>query len=195
MTSRPDAGDPLARHPAAHGRGGGRDDVDRDPWESRGACHGLDDHNLFFPDGPNDRATAAEAKAVCATCRVRQVCLEDALAGPDWPGVRGGHTEKELRAMRRHRRLEQLVADAITELVARERAVLGASPRRNPARWDRETRALIAARHGERLRERAAAQPDLSAVALADVVEAAAQGAPKTSKPRQKKGLDTNVMA
>lgn len=48
---------------------------DRPAWWAHAACHGMTD--LFFPARGED-TTAAEK--VCATCPVRDVCLQTALA-------------------------------------------------------------------------------------------------------------------
>lgn len=59
---------------------------------------------LFFPiseEGPSLRQIA-EAKAVCASCAQRPVCLRHALDG-DEEGIWGGTTKLERDAMRRHR--------------------------------------------------------------------------------------------
>ena len=54
-------------------------------WRKRAACRGLD-AEIFFP-GTDDEADAAEAKAICALCPVRQACLEHALASREREGV------------------------------------------------------------------------------------------------------------
>ena len=45
-------------------------------WRKRAACRGIDPE-VFFPVTDED---AEEAKAICATCPVREACLEHALA-------------------------------------------------------------------------------------------------------------------
>jgi len=50
-------------------------------WRKQAACRGLD-VEAFYPV-TEDEADAAEAKAVCAVCPVRQACLEHALAHRD----------------------------------------------------------------------------------------------------------------
>jgi hypothetical protein len=50
-------------------------------------------------------AAVAEARAVCASCPVREACLAYAVqAGVD--GMWGGTTERQRRSMRRRRREE-----------------------------------------------------------------------------------------
>ena len=69
-------------------------------WRQKGACRGLDPA-IFYPVSEEE---AAEAKAICATCTVREACLEFALANREHEGVWGGATEKERRRMIRQRR-------------------------------------------------------------------------------------------
>ena len=56
---------------------------------------------MFYPVSDEE---AEAAKAVCATCPVRQSCLEYALANRERDGVWGGATERERRRMVRQRR-------------------------------------------------------------------------------------------
>ena len=58
-------------------------------WRQRSACRGLDP-DVFVPSSDEE---AEEAKAVCATCPVRQLCLEHALAHREYDGIWGGFTE------------------------------------------------------------------------------------------------------
>lgn len=68
---------------------------------AQGACGGLDP-NDFFPDRGG---SVAKAVAVCATCLVRQECLDYALSYPcERFGVWGGRSERERRAIKRQRR-------------------------------------------------------------------------------------------
>jgi WhiB family redox-sensing transcriptional regulator len=71
-------------------------------WRKRAACRGLD-AEIFFP-AIDDEAGAAEAKAICAACPVRQPCLEHALAAREREGIWGGMTERERRRIIRQRR-------------------------------------------------------------------------------------------
>jgi WhiB family redox-sensing transcriptional regulator len=71
-------------------------------WRKLAACRGLD-AEIFYP-ASEDEADAAEAKAVCAECPVRQLCLEYALAHREREGVWGGATERERRRIVRQRR-------------------------------------------------------------------------------------------
>ncbi|MGD0984432.1 MAG: WhiB family transcriptional regulator [Acidimicrobiales bacterium] len=70
-------------------------------WRQRAACRGVDP-DIFYPVSDED---AEEAKAVCASCTVRQACLEYALAAREREGVWGGLTERERRRIvRQHRK-------------------------------------------------------------------------------------------
>jgi WhiB family redox-sensing transcriptional regulator len=70
-------------------------------WRKRAACRGVDP-DIFYPVSDDD---AEEAKAVCASCQVRQSCLEYSLAAREREGVWGGLTERERRRIvRQHRK-------------------------------------------------------------------------------------------
>lgn len=72
------------------------------PWRKHAACRGLD-VEIFYPATDEDE-DAVEAKAVCAECSVRQLCLEYALAHREREGIWGGTTERERRRIVRQRR-------------------------------------------------------------------------------------------
>ena len=79
-------------------------------WRSAAACRSADP-DLFFPisaSGPG-RDQAAEAKAICAACRVRRECLAFALRTGQLHGIWGGTTEDERAAARRKATSEQAV--------------------------------------------------------------------------------------
>ena len=69
-------------------------------WRDDAACTGLDT-SMFFPASD---AEAGPAKAVCASCPVRDQCLEWAMATRQEDGVWGGMTDNERRRLRRRRR-------------------------------------------------------------------------------------------
>jgi WhiB family redox-sensing transcriptional regulator len=71
----------------------------RDWWKSA-ACQDADPE-LFFPVSSVglSRKDIARAKAVCASCVVRQPCLQFALATHQTYGVWGGTTEEERREL------------------------------------------------------------------------------------------------
>ncbi|MFT3852252.1 MAG: WhiB family transcriptional regulator [Ilumatobacteraceae bacterium] len=68
-------------------------------WARLASCRSLDPE-LFFPETANDEDAA---KAVCATCPVRSVCLEHALTASEPYGIWGGLTLRERRLLRRSR--------------------------------------------------------------------------------------------
>lgn len=69
-------------------------------WRQRAACRGLDPE-VFYPYSEDE---AEEAKSICASCAVRQMCLEYALVGREHEGIWGGATERERRRLIRQRR-------------------------------------------------------------------------------------------
>jgi WhiB family redox-sensing transcriptional regulator len=69
----------------------------RPEWMKRAACRGEDPALFFPPLGAN----AAKARAICATCSVRQECLSYALADPESAGVWAGLSERERRRLGR----------------------------------------------------------------------------------------------
>jgi WhiB family redox-sensing transcriptional regulator len=77
-------------------------------WKDKAACRNLDTL-LFFPDSEAD---AGPAKEVCATCPVREACLDFALTTRQHDGVWGGLTESERRRVRRRRQTVARETDA-----------------------------------------------------------------------------------
>lgn len=69
-------------------------------WRQRAACQGVD-AQIFYPITDEQ---ADDAKSVCASCHVREACLEWALTNREHDGVWGGTTERERRRMVRQRR-------------------------------------------------------------------------------------------
>ncbi|MGH9278485.1 MAG: WhiB family transcriptional regulator [Acidimicrobiales bacterium] len=69
-------------------------------WRDEAACRGLETE-IFFPVTDED---AGPAKQICASCPVRETCLEFALLTKQEDGVWGGLTESERRRVRRRRR-------------------------------------------------------------------------------------------
>jgi len=70
--------------------------VPEDQWRSMAACRSADP-DLFFPISSSGLSMAqeAEAKAICAGCRVRRECLAFALRTHQAHGVWGGLSEQE----------------------------------------------------------------------------------------------------
>lgn len=75
------------------------DDTGRPLWQKSAACRGMDP-DIFYPERG---ASTKEAKSVCATCPVRQQCLDYALMNGEKFGIWGGMSERERRAIRRER--------------------------------------------------------------------------------------------
>ncbi|GFE17920.1 transcriptional regulator WhiB [Streptomyces glebosus] len=67
-------------------------------WHDRAACRSTTHHqvdpDLFFPE-PDEMDLIRAAKALCAQCPVRGICLDAALENGDRDGIRGGMTEEE----------------------------------------------------------------------------------------------------
>ena len=71
-------------------------------WHNDAACKGMG-AELFFPL-VGDHKQAQAAKRICATCPVREDCLEDALESGQSHGVWGGLTVRERRRLSRLRK-------------------------------------------------------------------------------------------
>lgn len=73
-------------------------------WRDQAACLTVDSE-LFFPIGNTGPALAQieEAKAVCATCSVVDICLKWALDNNQDAGVWGGTSEDERRSLKRRK--------------------------------------------------------------------------------------------
>jgi WhiB family redox-sensing transcriptional regulator len=69
-------------------------------WRQAARCRGVDPE-IFHPESDDD---AAEAKAICEACPVREPCLEHAIVVREKHGVWGGLTERERRRLIRQRR-------------------------------------------------------------------------------------------
>jgi WhiB family redox-sensing transcriptional regulator len=71
-------------------------------WYHYAACRGQDPE-MFFPVGVSELAERQlqQAKAVCAGCAVRSLCLEFAILAGVEHGVWGGLGEDERRATKR----------------------------------------------------------------------------------------------
>jgi WhiB family transcriptional regulator, redox-sensing transcriptional regulator len=70
-------------------------------WRARASCRGRDPE-MFFPvgdawEGESNERRAEQAKAVCAVCPVRALCLADALERGDAWAVLGGTLPEERR--------------------------------------------------------------------------------------------------
>jgi WhiB family redox-sensing transcriptional regulator len=67
-------------------------------WQLRAACAEGVDPEIFFPERGQ---SANRARAICATCMVREACLEYALANREEYGIFGGTSAKERRKLAR----------------------------------------------------------------------------------------------
>lgn len=68
-----------------------------DSWQSEALCAQADPEAFF----PERGSSARDAKTICATCPVRQECLEYALENDERFGIWGGLSELERRRLRR----------------------------------------------------------------------------------------------
>jgi WhiB family redox-sensing transcriptional regulator len=66
-------------------------------WRQAAACEGAPS-DVFYPENETD---TARAKAICAQCHVRSVCLDTALRNKERYGVWGGLTPRERARLRR----------------------------------------------------------------------------------------------
>ncbi|MEU6416009.1 WhiB family transcriptional regulator [Streptomyces spiralis] len=100
-------------------------------WRDRAACRSTPHHQvdpeLFFPE-PDEVDRIREAKALCAQCPVRKVCLDAALENGDSVGIRGGMTEEERDPLHKkldhrldYRRVNEVLAGRDIHLTTAER--------------------------------------------------------------------------
>lgn len=90
----------LKRTPASAQPAGAYEQTTGGPgeWWAQAACRDRNAELFFHSDherGPSRAMRTAKAKAVCAVCPVRQLCLEYALAQPEPYGIWGGMDEQE----------------------------------------------------------------------------------------------------
>lgn len=69
-----------------------------DVWTLHGACFEHPDPDLWFPE---EGQSGEEAKRICASCPVRQDCLQHALSEIETIGIWGGASERVRRPLRR----------------------------------------------------------------------------------------------
>lgn len=60
-------------------------------WRAEAFCLGLD-HDMFFPKRGESTKVS---KGICASCEVREQCLEDAILRKEIAGIRGGKSKRE----------------------------------------------------------------------------------------------------
>lgn len=66
-------------------------------WRMKAAC-AVADPDLFFPEAGTAPERIAEAKAYCAACPVKQVCLDEAFRTNERDAIAGGMTPQEREA-------------------------------------------------------------------------------------------------
>jgi WhiB family redox-sensing transcriptional regulator len=74
-------------------------DTDENPlaWQSDSLCAQTDPEAFFPEKGGSTR----DAKKICASCEVRNMCLEYALENDERFGIWGGLSERERRKLRK----------------------------------------------------------------------------------------------
>lgn len=70
-------------------------------WMARGLCANVPPSTFF----PSDGVGVEVARKICASCPVRELCLEYALAERIDHGVWGGCSERERRRIQKRRRV------------------------------------------------------------------------------------------
>lgn len=148
-------------------------------WRDRAACRDSDP-DLFFPTatrGPAYEAQVAAAKALCAGCPVRAMCLAVALDGLP-VGIAGGLTDTERRALRPRsapaRRTQAGAADAaLSASPSRELGLALLAARRPRAEVARRCRVTV------RTVERWAAQARADVTSDGDTANPAPDPIPK----------------
>lgn len=69
-------------------------------WYEQALCAQVD-HELFYPE---KGGSTREAKKLCASCPVRETCLEYALDNEERYGIWGGVSERDRRKLERQRK-------------------------------------------------------------------------------------------
>jgi hypothetical protein len=76
-------------------------------WRDRGLCIGADPDTFF----PSHGAPGTEAREICASCAVREDCLEYATEADEF-GIWGGLNQGERRSLERRQRRRRTAARA-----------------------------------------------------------------------------------
>ncbi len=78
--------------------------TDPNAWREQAACQGDMAAAFYPPLRPENRAVKhvreQQAKTVCASCMVREQCLDQALSHGERYGIWGGLTDTERRQLR-----------------------------------------------------------------------------------------------
>jgi WhiB family redox-sensing transcriptional regulator len=67
-------------------------------WHEDAKCRGMDTDLFYYPHlirGPQRRAYAARAKAICKDCPVKLQCLKDAIDRDDRSSIQGGASPED----------------------------------------------------------------------------------------------------
>jgi WhiB family redox-sensing transcriptional regulator len=67
-------------------------------WQDDAKCRGMDTELFYYPHlirGPQRRAYAARAKAICKDCPVKLQCLKDAIDRDDRSSIQGGASPED----------------------------------------------------------------------------------------------------
>jgi WhiB family redox-sensing transcriptional regulator len=72
-------------------------DITTLPWADQARCLQAEPDTFFPEKGGSTR----EAKRICASCDVRDLCLDYALANDERFGIWGGLSERERRRLKR----------------------------------------------------------------------------------------------
>jgi hypothetical protein len=73
-----------------------------DAWELDAVCSSVDPEAFYPPPG----TSTLPARLVCASCPVRAICLETALARNETEGVWGGYSPRQRRRLKRGETVE-----------------------------------------------------------------------------------------
>jgi WhiB family redox-sensing transcriptional regulator len=79
-------------------------------WMRKGLCRSEPPSRFF----PSDGVGVEIARQICASCPVKEPCLEHALANRIDHGVWGGCSERERRRILKRRRQEAAAAAAVS---------------------------------------------------------------------------------
>lgn len=71
-------------------------------WHKDAACRGHANPDLWFPEERSPLAQMQTMRAlwICASCPVKDLCLEDAMCKKEKHGIRGGKTTRQRKRMR-----------------------------------------------------------------------------------------------
>ncbi len=127
-------------------------------WREQSLCAQIGDRPFF----PEKGESAAEAKAICAKCDVREQCLAYALENNERFGIWGGKSERERRAiisgMAERRLAEQIETDARIAALHEELGTIEKVAQRLESTPRKITYAIN--RHSRRVASEAADQED-----------------------------------